>query len=295
MFSNGFIKFIENMKKRRIKNRLRFFQNSVYNSILILFILFFSFIIVNGLLHNGDLNQSFIFNKRPTIIITGSMEPVVKVNGIVVLEPVEFSNIEVGDIIRYNSNMGYSVLHRVIEKTDSYLVTKGDANKVADTLPVLPEQITGRVSEIHNEYSGLLTFLFGRFEYDNVMGSIFRFCLGLILLGICISIVVSIFIIIFEMISTTLTFKKYKSSFVKEMNYWQVYNFDINRQVQIADEYLLEYKKSNFFKKILLSFKFRRYYNGLCNIEKEVKKTNRRLAKLTSSYSKLDIKKSGKD
>lgn len=280
----------EKIKEKKNRNRLRFFQNSIYNSFLIVFILFFLFIIINSLMHNGDLNQSFIFNKRPTIIITGSMEPVVKVNSIVVLEPVLYDDIEIGDIIRYNSNMGYSILHRVIEKTDSYLITKGDANSVPDSLPVLPEQVTGRVTEIHNEFADILTLLFGQFEYENVTGSILRFCLGFIFIGIIISICITAFIVIFEMITTTYTFKKYNVSFIQEMNYWQDNNFDIDRQCEIVQNYLYQYKNANILKKIILSFKFRQYYNGLCNIEREVNKTNRRLRKLSCLYSNMDTK-----
>ena len=52
----------EKIKEKKNRNRLRFFQNSIYNSFLIVFILFFLFIIINSLMHNGDLNQFFIFN-----------------------------------------------------------------------------------------------------------------------------------------------------------------------------------------------------------------------------------------
>jgi hypothetical protein len=48
-------------------------------------------------------------------------------------------------------------------------------------------------------------------------------------------------------------------------------------EIEIFDKFFESYKKANIFKKVLLAWQLRRYYNGLCNIEKEVNKTDSRL------------------
>lgn len=268
---------MERIKRLKDRNRLRFFTYSVYNFLSLFIILLFGFIIINILSNKGNLEEAYIFNTRPTIIITGSMEPVIRVNSMVYLEPVEFTDIQVNDIIRYKSNMGYSVLHRVIEKGEDFVITKGDANDSADSLPVYSNQITGRVKEIHNEVADILTIIFGKFSYEHKLGSVLRFCMGFIFIGIFISCLVTMFILIFEMITTTVFFKKYGDSLVESINYWQEYFLDVDSQKEILKEYMINYEKAGVVKKVILAYKFRRYYNGLCNIEKEVKKTKRRL------------------
>lgn len=272
--------------KTKEENRLRFFTYLVYSICILFVILLFVGIFWNIIENKGNVKESYIFNRRPTIVITGSMEPVIQVNSIVLLEPVEFEDLEVGDIIRYTAYQGYSVMHRVISKNSSYVTTKGDANERPDTFVVTPAQITGRVVEIHNEYVPLLTFLFGKFEYDNMGGSILRACAGFIMIGIFISVCVIMFMLIFEMITTTFFFVKYRESLVNSSSYWLEKVPDREKQNEVIEKYIVEYKKCNIFKKIILAYKLRKYYNGLCNVEKEVLKIDKRRKSLEKWVNK---------
>ena len=94
------------LKEEKNKNNLRFFTYIVYGILIFLVFLILLGVFLNIFENKGNVRESYIFNKRPTVVITGSMEPVIKVNSIVILEPVEFSDIEVGDIIRYTSYQG---------------------------------------------------------------------------------------------------------------------------------------------------------------------------------------------
>lgn len=268
------------LMKKKERNRLRFFTYSVYYTLIVIVCAFIIFVGFNAII-SGGTKQSFLFNnKRPTIVITGSMEPTIEVNSIVMLEPVSFNDLEEGDIIRYDSGMGYSVMHRIIHKTVSYVVTKGDNNAVADTLPVMPQQVTGRVVSIHNNTSKLITFLFGKFSYEDMGGSVLRACAGMIGIGLFIAVSICMFILIFEMITTTFFFKKYKSDLVNSSSYWLDFIKNREEENKIVEEYLKEFESANTVKKIILAYKFRRWYNGLVNIEKEVKKADRRLRSL---------------
>lgn len=80
---------------------------------------------------------------------SGSMEPYIKTGSIVVIQPQP--NYKKGDIITTSkpADPKVSVTHRIVEvkskdKKISY-VTKGDANKTADTEERLPGQVLGKV------------------------------------------------------------------------------------------------------------------------------------------------------
>ena len=272
------------LKEEKEKNNLRFFTYTVYGVLLGLF-----FLMLFGLFglfvgSQGNLNKMFLFNSRPTIIITGSMEPAIQVNSIVMLEPVEFKDIEVGDVIRYTSYRGFSVLHRVIAKNSSYVVTQGDANAKPDEFVVLAEQITGRVKSIHNEVVPVITAILGKFEYGNMAGSVARMGAGFLGLAVFVFIAIVCFIVIFEMITTHYFFKKYNSKLVESSSYWQKKIPSIDGENLLLEKYYECYSNSNIFKKFILAFKFRRYYNGLCNIEKETLKTEKRIKTLTKHF-----------
>ena len=268
------------LRKMKEQNRLKFFVNGTYTLLLLILGLFLFLIFLNVLENKWNVRESYIFNKRPTIIITNSMEPTVMVNSVVLLEPVEFSDIEVGDIIRYTSYQGFSVLHRVISKNASYVVTKGDNNQTSDIFPVLSDQITGRVVEIHNETAELFTLIFGRFSYEDISGSIARFCLGFFILAFVFVILIVAFILIFETVSITIFHKKYGDEIIENSNYWLELIKDRDEDKEIVQKYLETFKKSNLFKRVILAYRFRRWYNGLRNIEKETVKTNKRLVVL---------------
>lgn len=80
-------------------------------------------------------------------IATQSMEPDIPVGSLVVIEPVDPQDLEVGDIVSYrdDSNMSVPVTHRVVENdmVEWQLVTKGDANAQPDPMPVSYGQVIG--------------------------------------------------------------------------------------------------------------------------------------------------------
>ena len=81
--------------------------------------------------------------------ISNSMTPDFTAGGLVVTQPVEPTDIEVGDIITYGSPIdGKMVTHRVIEvKEHNPLLfqTKGDANEDPDSYLVPAQNVVGRV------------------------------------------------------------------------------------------------------------------------------------------------------
>jgi len=84
----------------------------------------------------------------PTIIASGSMRPTMDVGDIAIVISADPSKIQIGDIIQYWQE-GEMNLHRVhdIHQTEgsTLFVTKGDANPIPDSDPVLPAQIKGKL------------------------------------------------------------------------------------------------------------------------------------------------------
>ncbi len=95
-------------------------------------------------------------------ITSGSMWPVLKEGSLVFIKSVDKSEIEVGDIIVYRNDKGFTI-HRVAELRENDLTTKGDANFQKDA-PVKYEDIIGKTLTVFNRpvvipYLGMITVM----------------------------------------------------------------------------------------------------------------------------------------
>ncbi|MBR6807198.1 MAG: signal peptidase I [Clostridia bacterium] len=90
-------------------------------------------------------------------VITGSMEPAINENSLIVAKNIPIEDVKVGDIVTFRSRSaemaGSIITHRVvrIDKGDSgkvFLFTKGDANSAEDVIPVDRENYIGTVTKI---------------------------------------------------------------------------------------------------------------------------------------------------
>lgn len=88
----------------------------------------------------------------PYTILTGSMKPQFPPGTLVVMKPVDASELGVGSVITYQLNSGKPtvVTHRIVSagingRGERIFRTQGDANNVKDAEPVLPVQIMGEL------------------------------------------------------------------------------------------------------------------------------------------------------
>ncbi|EWM54535.1 signal peptidase I [Ruminococcus flavefaciens] len=82
---------------------------------------------------------------RPYAVVSGSMEPAIKVGSIcVVNHHASFSKVKKGDIIAFKAGDSTLVTHRAVRVTDEGISTKGDANNTEDTDPVTSRNFIGR-------------------------------------------------------------------------------------------------------------------------------------------------------
>lgn len=92
-----------------------------------------------------------VFSIFPSVIVSGSMLPVIQIGDVIIVQKIPAEQVQTGDIIQFKTET-IRVAHRVIdikeENRQRVLITKGDNNQSADTDPVLPEQVVGRVVAI---------------------------------------------------------------------------------------------------------------------------------------------------
>ena len=85
-------------------------------------------------------------------VLTASMEPKLPPGTLVVVKPVDASEIRIGDVVTYQPNSGVAeyITHRVVSVSRSTnggiaFITKGDNNADPDPAPVTAPQVMGRV------------------------------------------------------------------------------------------------------------------------------------------------------
>ena len=83
-----------------------------------------------------------IFGCSTAVVISGSMEPTIKVNDLILIRAAE--RYTVGEIITYDDGTRL-VTHRIVAVTEEGFLTQGDANNAQDSQPVAPQQILGKV------------------------------------------------------------------------------------------------------------------------------------------------------
>ncbi len=87
------------------------------------------------------------------VMVSGSMEPLIKVQDAVIIKRADEDSIKVNDVITYRSTdpsfYGILITHRVINienvNNEKVFITKGDHNETIDRTPVKYNQIQGKV------------------------------------------------------------------------------------------------------------------------------------------------------
>lgn len=94
-----------------------------------------------------------IFGYSVFRVLSGSMEPAIRTDSLVVVQRTEAENIREGDVISFYSRdpslEGFVNTHRVVgvENSNGEIIftTRGDANQIADRYPVTSEDLIGKV------------------------------------------------------------------------------------------------------------------------------------------------------
>ena len=96
----------------------------------------------------------FLFNYKIYIVTSGSMEPTLEINELILVKKTHI--LQIGDIISfYDENLKVPVTHRITRISEDRFYTKGDFNNIEDLHPVTNREIIGKVI-FHSYYLGTL-------------------------------------------------------------------------------------------------------------------------------------------
>lgn len=133
------------MRKNRWKKTGAIIGNTVV-VLLVAVALLLAFTLLQSRLNGGEPT---IAGHRICIVLSGSMEPALKVGSIVVVQPLAAEEVQPGDIITYRGASGSSLTTHRVDHLDTadglFFYTKGDANSVLDPAPVPAGRLVGRV------------------------------------------------------------------------------------------------------------------------------------------------------
>ena len=145
--------------------------------IIIIPIIIYDMFLIAQTIINPNKTPDF-FGYKTFYIVTGSMEPTIKINDIVIVKVEDKKNIQKNDIITFKLE-NEIVTHRVIDITYNngtlIYTTKGDKNDVTDIEKVEFEQIEGKYVTKVSKIGKML----------NILKNKYIFGLILILLIIC--------------------------------------------------------------------------------------------------------------
>lgn len=83
-----------------------------------------------------------LWGEKPLVVISGSMEPTLKVGGILYYHDKDYNDFKKDDVIVYQLE-NHIISHRVYDITDNGIIAKGDANNTYDNLLIKDNQILG--------------------------------------------------------------------------------------------------------------------------------------------------------
>lgn len=132
-----------------MKKFLRKFMDIATNIILVFSIIVLALSGYTAYQYKENPSEAYLFDHKPILVLTGSMEPTMRVNSVSVAQKIEYDEVAVGDIIMYEIE-DKLITHRVIEITESGIRTKGDNNNTEDSYLLTEANIKAKVVYIGN-------------------------------------------------------------------------------------------------------------------------------------------------
>ncbi|MDY0235906.1 MAG: signal peptidase I [Gudongella sp.] len=133
------------MTEKKENKPLKIISNILF-AIFMLVMVFLIFITAQSRLTGMEPS---LFGNRLYVVDSGSMEPTMPVNSLIIVNERTPDQINLGDILTYyGADSKTRVTHRVIEigPNNDYFITQGDANNVEDAMPVERENVIGIVA-----------------------------------------------------------------------------------------------------------------------------------------------------
>ena len=94
-----------------------------------------------------------LWGHKPLVVISGSMEPTLKVGGILYYEKIDLEDFKIDDILVYKTK-DHIISHRIVDIVDDGFITKGDANNSVDNNLINKNQVLGKGTNWSIPYIG---------------------------------------------------------------------------------------------------------------------------------------------
>jgi len=136
---------------------------TLLNTVLWVVILVLLFLVSSGLYQHFCKPDGYngFFGIGYAVVVSGSMEPAISVNDMIIYQDVKQDAYKTDDVVVYRRDkQGEEILitHRLIAKGESSWTTKGDANASADS-PIDPSVLVGKVVVVVPKAGKVVNFL----------------------------------------------------------------------------------------------------------------------------------------
>ena len=137
----------------------------------LLYIVVFTILLIFLSINIFSLLGVSLFGVRLYKIGSGSMEPYLKVNDLIIIR--ESDDYKIGNIVTFKNNGEY-ITHRIVSINGNEVITKGDANNMNDE-PITRDKIVGKLIYKFHIFSFISYILYKRITW------ILVFVIGLII------------------------------------------------------------------------------------------------------------------
>ncbi len=127
---------------------------AILTTIIILIVTLNVYNFINIKVLNKDLSSLFGYSMLE--VVSGSMEPTIKVGEIIVIDT-DAKEYNKGDIVTFYDTNGSFVTHRIVKIDEDQMVTKGDNNKSKDE-PIDTKNIVGKYVYKFSHLSMIISF-----------------------------------------------------------------------------------------------------------------------------------------
>lgn len=155
-------------KTKEKRSTAQIIIDTIVNIVMAAAVALFVLALITVYKNQDSPNEAFLLGYKPVYVMTGSMEPTLRVNGIVIIKEASYDEIvkdykEAADgyvesedhknderpIVMYEID-DKMITHRVVDVTEEGIRTKGDNNNVQDAYYLQPENIRGEVVAVWN-------------------------------------------------------------------------------------------------------------------------------------------------
>ena len=128
---------------------MKYVLNTLLNTVLWVLIAVLLFFVASGFVQRYFGNRNIgLFGMGYAVVVSGSMEPNLRVNDLILYQASEQEEYRVGDIIVYTAERAEGTIlitHRIVAIDGDQLITLGDNNKGVQDAPISFKEVIGRV------------------------------------------------------------------------------------------------------------------------------------------------------